>query len=521
MGKKKARQKKKAVQFDARHENFVFGDNYIRQDAEPMGLDEVRARFRPPYTLGSTEEQRMAMDEALDSAGVYTTLHHTSGDFLTLPQFMGYGALQNIAQNGLIRACVSTVADDMTRQWIELYRRGALDKEDAEDTLVEDLMAAMDDKGVQRAFHEALEYVGYEGGCFIFIDTGVRGPARALPLDISAYSGELKEGGHLRFTVIDPVNCTPGTYNAIDPTEPDYFKPREWYVLGQRIHSSRLVRLVANEVPTLLKPTYNFFGIPQAQILWDYVEHYQQNRTAVDRLLSKFSMTVFKTAMFDGMMFGSKEAANLDTRVKFMVQNMSNDGVLAVDKDAEDVVKLETPLSGLTDITRQSLECIAAINRTPAVKLLGISPSGFNATGESDLRNYYDHIASMQVKQMTHGLRVVLDCLQLNIRGEIDPSISFNFKPLGEEDKNIKAATRKTLLEGISLMLDRDVVSVEEARAMLAKDPESGFDDIDPEELPEPSGMPDAMEGQEIGGVLEQPDVTASITTGPNEGGVE
>ena len=75
-------------------------------------------------------------------------------------------------------------------------------------------------------------------------------------------------------------------------------------------------------------------------------------------------------------------------RLQIMSQNRSNDGVIAVDKDAEDIVKVETPMAGVTDVVRQSLEIVAALNRTPAVKLLGISPSGFNATGESDIRNY-------------------------------------------------------------------------------------------------------------------------------------
>lgn len=39
-------------------------------------------------------------------------------------QFAGYAALQSMAQNGLLRACVDTVADDMTRSWIKLKRTG-------------------------------------------------------------------------------------------------------------------------------------------------------------------------------------------------------------------------------------------------------------------------------------------------------------------------------------------------------------------------------------------------------------
>ena len=50
---------------------------------------------------------------------------------------------------------------------------------------------------------------------------------------------------------------------------------------------------------------------------------------------------------------------------------------------AEDIKNITLTISGVTDIVRQQLEFIAAINRTPLVKLLGISPSGFNATGRA------------------------------------------------------------------------------------------------------------------------------------------
>ena len=82
----------------------------------PLTPDEVRHIYGPARTLGAGEDVRLAMDGQLEADGVYTLLQHT----LQLgqgaaPQFMGYGALQNIAQNGLIRACIETVADDMTR----------------------------------------------------------------------------------------------------------------------------------------------------------------------------------------------------------------------------------------------------------------------------------------------------------------------------------------------------------------------------------------------------------------------
>ena len=91
----------------------------------PLTLDEVKRLFGPPMTLGAPEKVRMACDSQLADSGIYTLLQHSYNlGLMPVTQFMGYGALQNLAQNGLIRACVSTVADDMTRAWIELKRDG-------------------------------------------------------------------------------------------------------------------------------------------------------------------------------------------------------------------------------------------------------------------------------------------------------------------------------------------------------------------------------------------------------------
>lgn len=460
----------------------------------PLTPDEIRAFYGPARTLGASEETRLAMDSQLEADGVYTLLQHTLQlGQAAAPQFLGYGALQNISQNGLIRACVETVADDMTRAWITL-KGGEKPDAGGENDRLKRLDAAMRQAGLQTLFHEAAELVGYEGGAFIFIDTGASGDALRHPLHLGRFSSEIRAGFPLRFTVVDPVNVFPGEYNSLSPLQPDYFRPAWWWVLGERVHASRLIRLTANEVPVLLRPAYNFLGIAQAQILWDYVLHFQECRAAEARLLTKFSLTVFKTSMAD-VLFSAQGTSQLDARIRYMIRTMSNDGVLAVDKDTEEVVKLATPLSGVTDIVRQALEFLAALNRTPAVKLLGISPSGFNATGESDIRNYYDHITSQQEKVLRAGIQRALDCLQLHVFGEIDPALSFDFAPLGEEDRAALAVQQKTKADTMAVYIDRGLISAEEARAAIAADPDSGFADIDPDDLPEGNSMPGEMSG--------------------------
>lgn len=455
--------------------------------------DEARKMFSPAVTLGAPEDVRLAMDSALEDAGFYSLVQHglDMGVYGSMANFMGYAALQNIAQNGLIRACVETVTDDMTRNWIELTRTG--DNDDADSNGADDRIDAINEEferlELRKVMHEACALTGYYGGCLLYLDTGASGDYLKNPLNLDPlFSLEARDKGFLKaIRPIDPINVFPGTYNATNPLAADYYRPSTWWVLGKQVHATRLLRIVANEAPLIYKPSYNFLGIPQAQILWDYVLHFQQNRDAANRLLNKFSMLVFKTAMGD-ILQGYGGLDQLDSRMQILARNQSNDGVFAIDSEAEDVVKVETPLSGVTDIVKQSLEQLAAMNRTPAVKLLGISPSGFNATGESDLRNYYDHVLSQQEKMMRQAIKDVLDIVQISLFGEVDGAIDFTFRPLSEDDKNATAVTQQVKANTLCALLDRDIISPEEARRVLITDPASGLNNLDPDELPEPQG---------------------------------
>lgn len=483
--------------------DYPFGWTHGISGDHSLSLSEVRQRYKPADSLGGTQDARLAMDSQLDADGCYSLLAHTIGNG-TFPgmaaNFLGYGALQSIAQNGLIRACIETVADDMTRNWIELKATDS-EREDDDDRLqkIEDEFERLN---IREVIHHAATLTGYYGGTLLFLETA--NPAQNLldPLVPGPMSAEAGKPGWLKgVKAIDPVNIFPGTYNTSEPLSPTYYKPTFWWILSQQAHSSRFLRVVANEPPLLLLPNYNFLGIPQAQILWDYVSHFQANRDSVNRIFKKFSTLVFKTS-FIGDIFNGGALQEFDNRMLMLAKYRDNDSVIAIDNDTEDIVKIETPISGLTDIPRQSLEFVAALNRTPVVKLLGISPSGFNATGESDIRNYYDHIKSQQEKILRRPLQRILDYVQLSLFGDIDRSIKFDFCPLSEEDETKAASTQQIKIGNICQLLDRDVITPEEARQYLINDPDSGLNDLDPDAVI--SQEEDAMAAMMMGGGEEE-----------------
>lgn len=450
--------------------------------------EEIKRAFSLPVTLGAPQEEREKLNMAFDSIGgydaIYSSLQQHSVEMGQYPltSFIGYGMLQQIAQNGMIRACVQTVADDISRKWISLQGGEGTDPEIV--TKLEDICESR--YHLKTLFHDAVVKVGYMGGAFIFIDSGATGKDLELPLAISDQSAELEQDGFLRFVVIDPVNVTPGDYNSSDPLKPDYMRPRWWWVLGQKVHSSRLLALYDNEPPTLLKPSYNFLGIPQAQILWDYVLHWNQCRVYTADLLRKVSLLVYQTDM-DAVFSSDNGIRDFDIKMAALTRYRDNNSIIACDKDQENVMNVQTSIAGCTDVVRQSLEMIAAINRTPAVKLLGISPSGFNATGESDIKNYYDHIRAKQ-ELLKSSILTCLKCIQIVTNGRIDPGISFEFEELGTENAASVAMNASTRVGTLGQLLDRQVISPEEARLVAKADKDLGLgfiDDEPPEQEPQ------------------------------------
>ena len=493
-------------------------------------IDKVRRAFALPVSMGAPKDEREALDMAFDSAGGYSTIYESlqqhAGDMGQYPitSFIGYGALQQIAQNGMIRACIQTVADDITREWIEV--KGGDDTPQEDVHRLEDLLESK--YHLKELFHSVAATVGYMGGAFIFIDTGAEGEDLSLPLRISSLSAEMSEGMALRFTLVDPVNVTPGDYNASNPLRPDYMQPKWWWVLGQKVHTSRMIPVFDNPPPLLLRPSYNFLGIPQAQILRDYVLHRNECRIYTANLLKKVSLLVFKTDV-TGALSTAGGVQAIDTKMQMLGRYRDNDSVAVCDKTDEDIANVQTSIAGCTDIVRQSLEMIAAINRTPAVKLLGISPRGFNATGESDLKNYYDHIRTKQ-ETLRPAVEQCLKAIEIAETGKIDPSITFDFRLLGTDNDSAKAMNAQTRINTLGAALDRQVISPEEMRQAVKADPDMGLDFIsdempdmgDPQQMqtdePDASGLADMMASQAEEQAKAEADAKAKAAPGHEDG---
>lgn len=448
---------------------------------EPVYRDIVRpvlpAGVVPSWA--KTDKQFMALDAACNSVYEYASQNYCGMGF------PGYAYLSELPQRSEYRSPSETTATEMTRKWIKLVSKGAGDQSDK----IEILEAELKRHKVRDLFRVAAEQDGFFGRAQVFVNIkDVTDDGKKLPLVISPAT--IKKGSLIGFKNIEAIWTTPYAYNSTDPTANDFFKPTTWFVLSKQIHASRLLTFISREVPDMLKPAYNFGGISMSQLMEPYVNAWLRTRDSVSDLLHSFSISGLMTDMGATLAGGVDD--NLFKRAQLFNQMRDNRGLMVMDKDTEEFFQFNTPLGGLDHLQAQSQEHMAAPSHTPLVKLLGITPSGLNASSEGEIAVYYDYIAAQQENLFTDNLNKVLNIIQLDKFGEIDDAIGFEFQPLKELDGEALSRMTKSASDAAVAYITAGVISPEEERTRLASDPDSGYTSLDPADVPAPPADPDA-----------------------------
>jgi hypothetical protein len=422
----------------------------------------------------------------------------------SLPAFPGYPYLAQLAQLPEYRKITCTIAEEMTRKWIRLG--SASDKSNADK--LKRIEARLTDLKIRDLFEEMIRDDGFFGRGQFFIDVRKPNGGRALDDDLELRTPlpidkvKVRKGSLIGFTRVEPVWTYPALYNSTNPLKSDFYKPTSWFVMGKEVHASRLVMMISHPVPDLLKAAYSFGGLSMSQLAEPYVNHWLRTRDAVSDIIHSFSTSGLKTSLDAYLQPGDVGGGeDLINRAKLFNQMRDNKGMLLVDKDGEEFFQFNVPLSGLDHLQAQSQEQMASVSSTPLVKLLGITPSGLNASSDGEIRVFYDFVHARQESLLRDPLTKVIELIQLDEFGEIDDDINFAFEPLYQLSALEEATKRKTEAETDGIYIEKAVVLPEEIRKRIATDDESPYNGLDlAVELPDP----EAGDGEE--GVNEDPD---------------
>lgn len=380
--------------------------------------------------------------------------------------FIGYQILSQMAQSSEYRSVAETNAEEMTREWGKV--KGADEK------VLQQIENEMDRLGVRNLMRKQVENDHLYGGSQLFIRIKDQEDKSALPLLLTDKG--VKKGSLDGFSVIEPLWTTPLEYNSTDPTAPDFYKPTKWYVMGKQVHSDRMLTLIMRPVPDMLKPAYNFRGVSMSQLMKPYVQRFQRTVDSISDVVHSFSLTGIKMDMSNIMSGTSGGINQLLARLKIFAEQRNNQGIMVLDKEGgEEFFQFNTPLSTLDALQSQAHEMLATPAKIPLVKLLGLTPAGLNANSDGEIRVYYDHVAAMQEAHLLPQIKIILQLIQLNLFGEIDPDIFFQFNPLYQLDANEQAAVNLAKAQTDQIYLQEGVLDQETVLGRLNDDDDGDY----------------------------------------------
>ena len=290
--------------------------------------------------------------------------------------------------------------------------------------------------------------------------------------------------------------------------EPEYYQVFSIYGYFT-VHRTRCLIFRNGRLPEQTTDAiYRYWGIPE------YVKIKRALRECITahedgvKLMERSVQAIYKMKNLANML--STDDGENKVLQRLQVIDMAR-GILnsiAIDNDGEDYDFKNTQTTGVKDIIDSTCNMLSAVTNIPQTILFGRSPSGMNATGKSDLENYYNMIENIQKQNMKLNARTLIDLIrQARYEGKISeiPKYKVKFAALWStsdteqaEVAQKRAQTDQVKAQTLSVYIDAGVIDPSEVRRGLAKNGAIEIQDIISEK--------DLNESNESTGGLNLPD---------------
>ena len=230
----------------------------------------------------------------------------------------------------------------------------------------------------------------------------------------------IKPGAYKGISQIDPYWITQELTgkSVSDAADRNFYEPEYWVVQGRRIHRSHFVILRGPEVGDVLKPSYQYGGIPLTQRIYERV--YAAERTCNESPQLMMTKRLYVQNIDIGK--AVQNQAKFEQQQAMAIRMMDNYAKQFIGKD-EQLQKLETALADVDAVIMTQYQIAASIAEVPATELLKTTPKGFNATGEFEMKSYHGTLETIQECDMSPIVERHLQCL---MRSHIAPKFNTN-----------------------------------------------------------------------------------------------
>ena len=228
------------------------------------------------------------------------------------------------------------------------------------------------------------------------------------------------------------------------------------------VHHSRLLRFIGCDLPEWEKQAETYWGSSVIENCYEEIKKRDNTSANIAGLIFLSNLRVLKMNDLGELKAGAPVGTNQDIYNTMQAQSwlQSNFGTYIISKD-DDFQTFSANFSGLNELYESFMMDVSGAAQIPVTKLFGRSPAGMNATGESDMRNYYDVVENEQESALRPALEKLLPVICMSTLGYIPDDIEIAFNPVYSPTDEEIGNTVKYKMEALLGAYDRDIISQE------------------------------------------------------------
>lgn len=302
------------------------------------------------------------------------------------------------------------------------------------------------------------------------------------------------------------VQPDPDTYRT---GKAEYFDVSSTYGGTFRVHRSRCLVFKNGSLPEYgAAQQYYYWGLPEYIRIHKDLSRALKTHTNAANMIEKSVQPVYKQRGLQSMLAGPNGDEMELKRLQVLDASRGMMNTIAVDMEGEDYDFKTFQMTGTKEILGSTCNLLSAVTCIPQTILFGRSPAGENATGESDLENYYNFVEGIQKRMLKKNIRTLIKAIvqagvydgSIENPGNIKPT----FKPLWSLSETEKATVELTkaqraqvAAQTAQLYIDMQAIQPEEVRQALAKDEQVDVESIldNQTENPQEEGWEELLEG--------------------------
>lgn len=314
---------------------------------------------------------------------------------------------------------IDSVADDMTREWFSMsFDDNSADSRNALERVEKKF-------SIQAKVNEAIRWGRLYGGAVIII--GIGNDNLSLPLDIS----KIKPKSLKYLHVMDRWRCSAGPTLTMDLGSPNFGKP-DFYMVSESavtVHWTRVLRFNGKKLPYFLWQQNARWDDSVLQHCFNSISDNDQTTAAIATMVNEANVDVITSDELASNLSTDEGTAQVTDRYSKAAQMKSYVRMLLLD-GTEKYEKKSNQFANLDKILEKFMLQVCGAAEIPMTRMYGQSATGMNATGDGDMRNYYDMIKNKQESEERPPMEYLYEIIARSELGGMPDDLDLKFNSL-------------------------------------------------------------------------------------------